>query len=337
MEGTRSPAPKHNTIEELDSAYERSCRMLKGYLAAISILVPLLTCSGTYLVSRGEPREGLRSPATDTIRLLSPNYRRLVTLPDGFMPSCSDFNDTFKDDEGYPLKAFFGGCEVYPLENSFDGKSQIVLVVRDNFVERNFAPDGNFRLGIAKVSKVGGLFQLLDYTEATPGCMGNVGIDRGRPTRYECIVDSRKFDIGISQVGEISVKSPGNGVLLYQKNSTTTVSTETSLAESLKSMAKSPWIYIVGLVLVIRQVNIFLGSGAQEIIKAKTSDGDEFKVKRKAIYGPKAVLALLFGGSKYKHIVISTATGAAETAEVAKGLASIGGLGKALRAFILGR
>ncbi len=296
----------------------------------------------TYLTSLSENGSGV---ATNAIRReTNSKYKMPVDLSPTFMPLCGDLSQIAELDPTYNSRAFFSNCEIYPLENP-TGKELTVLFVDRKGLNRNIDNNGKFIIGTAEVQVEGGIIDMFNKTNVRIVDMRWVQIERFTEIKHNFIIGNDVIAVGVNGFGEIGVSQAraldGNnsyqGPFVFQINKNPTASDTLTLGEWVKPISKSAWLYIAGLVLAIRQLYIFLGHGAQRIIKVKGSDGVEVKVKEKAFYGPKAAVALLFGGGKYSHIVKSTATGSAETVEVANDLASVWGLGKALRALILGR
>lgn len=317
---------------ELNRVYENKNRRLAIGVALFTLASVLLSCPATYFASRLEPQNGT---ATKALRVINPEYKNFVTLPEGFMPSCSDFNQFPGQDESYSLRAFFSGCEVYPLKNSLDGKILTVLFVDNNFLGRNLNPDG-FKLGIANVYREGGIFHFLDQTHAVPECFSKATINRNNTRMYQCAIGYDLYNISISQTGVVGISSPGNEPMIFQRSNQSIQTDNISLSEKLKFLTDSPLLTAVGSLLLLRFLGGLTGRGVRKIVVLKGPKGDT-RYRELPIYGLKGFLIRAFRVPGYTNIQDSIVSGGPEPEGTAENMRSLKSILKAIAAFFLGR
>jgi hypothetical protein len=320
--------------EEMNEFYARQRRRLVMGVALFSLGSLLSLCPLTYIASSFETQNGT---ATKAVRLVSPEYKSPVTLPDGFMPSCSDFNQIFEQDPSYSLRGIFGGCEVYPLHSSLDGKFLTVLFTDNDFVGRNLAPDGKFKLGIAKVVRTGGILKLFEYTTVSPECLSDIEIDRSNLRKYACSLDGTQYTITISRIGEIDVFNLNLGETIFQRKNVSVITNETSLTEKLKPILDAKLPVFAASLILLRVLSGLSGRGVQKIVKTTGPNGGEQRYREPPIYGLKAILIRIFNVPGFTNVQRSLVSGSAEPEKTAAQMRTPASILKTIAAFILGR
>ena len=319
---------------ELNRVYENKNRRLAFGVACFTLVSVLAACPLTYFASGLEPQNGT---ATKALRLFTPEYKNNIALREDFMPSCSDFNQILEQDSGYSLRAFFGGCEVYPLHTSLDRKFLTVLFTDGDFIGRNLAPDGKFKLGFAKLSRVGGIFKIFDYTTLDPECLSEMTIDRSRIKRYACDIDGTQYSITISRVGEIGVSNLNLGETIFQRRNVSVVTNETPLTEKLKPILDAKLPVIAAALVFLRVLSGLSGRGVQKIVKTTGPNGGEQRYREPPIFGLKAILIRILRVPGFTDVQKSLVSGAAETVGNAKKMRSLRSILSTIAAFFLGR